>query len=50
MHIATSTLDHIDMIFELYREATVFQRSKFLENVWPEFSSNTRNGITDFSF
>ncbi len=45
MHIATSTLDHINMIFELYREATVLQRGKFLENVWPEFSRNTISGV-----
>ncbi len=35
--IHNSVPPDIDEIFRLYRIATDFQESKFLENVWPEF-------------
>ncbi len=35
--IASSTLEDINEIFRLYRLATEFQRSKFLDNIWPAF-------------
>ncbi len=35
--IQNSDPTDIDEIFRLYRIATEFQKSKFLENIWPEF-------------
>ncbi|QLG44287.1 GNAT family N-acetyltransferase [Costertonia aggregata] len=38
MTIQNSTIQDINEIFRLYRLATAFQRSKFLDNIWPEFN------------
>ncbi len=37
MEITNSTPEDIDAIFELYRLATVFQKDKFPDNLWPQF-------------
>ena len=37
MRIENSTIQDIDSIFNLYRLGSDYQRSKFLENIWPEF-------------
>lgn len=38
MKIEVSTLNDLDEIFRLYKEATKYQKIKFPENQWPEFS------------
>ena len=37
MNIRHSTTEDINYIFRLYRNASAYQRTKFLGNVWPEF-------------
>ncbi len=37
MHIESSTIQDIDSIFELYGLATAYQKTKFKDNIWPEF-------------
>jgi len=37
LNIQNSTQKDIDSIFRLYRIASDYQRSKFVDNVWPEF-------------
>lgn len=38
MKIENSSLNDLDEIFKLYKEATQFQKNKFPANQWPEFS------------
>lgn len=37
MKIRKSTSEDIETIFNLYRSATAYQKTKFKSNVWPEF-------------
>ncbi|MCM4159809.1 GNAT family N-acetyltransferase [Antarcticibacterium flavum] len=40
MKIESSTRNDLEEIFRLYKEATKYQKIKFPENQWPEFSRN----------
>ena len=37
MQIENSTLQDLESIFDLYGLATAYQKTKFLNNIWPEF-------------
>ena len=37
MKIKNSTSEDIETIFKLYASATVYQKTKFISNIWPEF-------------
>jgi len=40
LHIENSIIQDIDSIFALYKLATAFQKTKFKDNIWPEFDRN----------